>query len=752
MCYIGRGIDAFNELPTKLCILKYVCPLLFEQKLKKRQATIITAQAVQNIWNENGRQTCLVYKIANKIGNLIDTYNSHRYKEACTKVRVVQKRQNFLEELHELFDVSKHVVNRLNHNEHVDGPNELAPIAAEPIDINLIEPELIAVDPVALAAGRNDNIDADIQVEHEQHAYNLRRKRNADINIEQIRMELEEEAEEENYYENEIENVQNFGKIYPSARVCSMLDRSGLSNRLASLAFLTILTENGVDPRRIVCSETTMFQHRKQNRQREAKEIKENFCPDGFNTVHFDGKTYIGKGQVTEKRLAVVLSKKNATKVLGVENVNDGKAETVAEQIFETLLKWGIENVRVVCFDTEAVNSGRLNGVVIRLQRLMNKMLCPFACRHHIYEVFLGAAFDASVEFGVKSESPKIIIFENFAAQYSKPEFDKDDYSTVHDDRNFEAALGADKINDLVTFCRNILPKLTNSRNEYSELAKLVIILLSRKDDCELKINKPGAYTRARFMNRIIYSIKIYLYRNQIDLCPNDLKNIREFLLFSLKAYLKFWFETPIVSLAPNNDILFIKEVLALEPVIPQIVQEVLGKIINHLWYLSSINVALAFFDQNVSNKTKREMIKKLNVPVLSNPTHNPLRLIVADQNELKNISLAKLSTSKTKTFFEITGINCDFLDLDPKYWKDNEQFQNAQKEVNNLVCVNDPAERAIALYQRCKDHIIKDTGRSDLVQVVEKSQKVYKKLRRTDILDALFPDSSDEEDAVELE
>lgn len=196
-----------------------------------------------------------------------------------------------------------------------------------------------------------------------------------------------------------------------------------------------------------------------------------------------------------------------------------------------------------------------------------------------------------------------------------------------------------------------------------------------------------------------------------------DLKNIRDFLLFSIKAYIKFWFQTSFARLAPNNDILFIKQVLALKSTIPKIVESVSNKLVNHLWYLNNVNVALAFFDENVSNQTKRQMVQRLNQPVLSNLDNNPLRLSIADISELKNLSLPKLTSIRTKTCFRIVGIDTDFLKLDPKHWKNNMQFRNAQEKVNNLTCVNDSAERAIALYQKYKDNVSDDGAKSNLIQ-----------------------------------
>lgn len=356
------------------------------------------------------------------------------------------------------------------------------------------------VEPVAVSATSAASNDNQLTGGNE---HNQRRKRNAIEDIQEMyAADFDENVEEDDMRDNDNENdFQNFDKIYPSAKVCTMLDRAGLSNKLASYAFLTILTESGIGPEHIVCSASTMFNCRRRNRIQEANRIKETFRPNNFTTIHFDGKTYISKGQVLEKRLAIVLSKENEYKILGIERVDDGKSETIAKKVYETLLNWNSEHIFVACFDTEAVNSGRMNGVIVRLGRLLEKELIAFACRHHVYEVFLGIAFHISVERGLKSDSPKINIFEKFAEEYSRPNFDKLGYSTIQNDTYFKAMCTREEIEDIVAICRNVLPKLTNSRNEYSELARLVIILLSPKNECQFKINKPGAYTRARYMN-----------------------------------------------------------------------------------------------------------------------------------------------------------------------------------------------------------------------------------------------------------
>lgn len=729
-----------NDLPTNMLVLKYVCPLLLEQNLAKKRVSIIAAYAVKNVWNNNGLETQDVYRIARKIVALIDEYNLHRYKETSVSVRIIQRRQTFFESLDTNFDVAKDATKA--HKVVADVPVGV-PIPLPIPDVHNVVANIPDVVPIPLPI-------ADAQ--QNGNGYNFRRKRNAVVEIDEIDSD-EGENQVPNFNNNDVDDelLFNFGRIYPSGKVCTMLDRAGISNKLASYAYLTILMEAGIDERRIVCSESTMFRRRARVRLQEATRIKESFVARDFSTIHFDGKTYFERGNVLDKRLAIVLSKPNESKVLAIKKVEDGRAETLALEIYNALLKWNVEKVDVVCFDTEAVNSGRLNRVSVRLERLYLQDLLKFACRRHVYEVFLGSAFSVSVERGLKTEGPTIPIFEKFAAEYFSPGFDRANYATIHEDAHFMSLFNNDELNEIKDFCRYILPTFKNSRNEYTELAKLVVIMLSPKDQCEFKLQTPGAYTRGRFMNRMIYCIKIYLYRNQSRIGIEDLTNIRDFLYFSIKIYLKFWFQTSFVCMAPQNDLLFIKKTLAEKNKIPNIVDAVSRKLENHLWYLNGVNVALAFFDDNVKANTKQAMARNLKRPVLSHPQENPLRLTLEPGTigKMKNISLPELTSIKTNKFFEILGIDTSFLEINPKYWQNNEQFRSAQKIVQNLICVNDAAERAISLYQRYKDNLCTEGGKANLIQVVEENRKMFSKLRRGDIVNVLQPNLDEEADDV---
>ena len=43
-------------------------------------------------------------------------------------------------------------------------------------------------------------------------------------------------------------------------------------------------------------------------------------------------------------------------------------------------------------FDTTAVNTGEVNGIVKRIEASLAHVILKLACRHHIYELVCGAA------------------------------------------------------------------------------------------------------------------------------------------------------------------------------------------------------------------------------------------------------------------------------------------------------------------------------------------------------------------------
>lgn len=93
-------------------------------------------------------------------------------------------------------------------------------------------------------------------------------------------------------------------------------------------------------------------------------------------------------------------------------------------------------------------------------------------------------------------------------------------------------------------------------RGDYKELLELTAIFLGQKID-NYNFKTPRAMHRARWMSKIINSIKIFLFRSEETCVTADLfKNLQNFLLFIIRIYIKHWFTAANVSSAPQNDLM----------------------------------------------------------------------------------------------------------------------------------------------------------------------------------------------------
>ena len=93
-------------------------------------------------------------------------------------------------------------------------------------------------------------------------------------------------------------------------------------------------------------------------------QTEEDFC------LHFDGKNLCGiEYQV------VCLKSENREIKLGVLKCKSGSAQNIfnkLEQLLNEFAAWS--NIKMIISDTTSVNTGRLNGIVVKLQKKMSEM------------------------------------------------------------------------------------------------------------------------------------------------------------------------------------------------------------------------------------------------------------------------------------------------------------------------------------------------------------------------------------------
>ena len=131
----------------------------------------------------------------------------------------------------------------------------------------------------------------------------------------------------------------------------------------------------------IALSSTTIWRKRKLEREKLAKQVKENFDPTGYLVVHWDGKRIkdgtgtAGSSTAAEDRLPVVVSGSKPDQILGIPKVT-GTGASEAEAVYALLKKWRLDPVvKGFCFDTTTSNTGPHSGACVSLEKLLQKGL-----------------------------------------------------------------------------------------------------------------------------------------------------------------------------------------------------------------------------------------------------------------------------------------------------------------------------------------------------------------------------------------
>ena len=304
-----------------------------------------------------------------------------------------------------------------------------------------------------------------------------------------------------------------------------------------------------------------------------------------------------------ENRVAVFVSWKNNEILLGVPNIRSGTGKDHANVCTELLYKWNFaDQVRGLVFDTTASNTGINAGACTLIEKALGRELVWVACRHHVMEIVLLSVFTAVLG---DTTGPCVEVFKRFQSQWhviNKYNFDLPDeveFQGIHHLRE-EAKQTYTKLFDT-----------TFPRDDYRKLLELCLIFVggSEKSNISKKLRAPGGVSNAQWMSKAIYSMKIVLFRRQFTLPPELLEGLTSVALFVAVVYGKFWFRATFTHLAAINDLTFLRQMNNY----PHGVIRAAGtkSMLRHLRYFSERLIALAFFDDRVTNKTKQSMVKK---------------------------------------------------------------------------------------------------------------------------------------------
>ena len=294
---------------------------------------------------------------------------------------------------------------------------------------------------------------------------------------------------------------------------------------------------------------------------------------ENYFVLQWDGKMLKGLHHTDKRKehFAITLKplENSKTKLLlsVTEHADNGTAENETEAIAEQLTKYHIDNNTIVgfCFDTTAVNTGIVNGIIVRLQQYLNKTVLLVAYRHHIFELSSGNA--CRVVFG-PTTSNKETVFNILKTNWDKIKLD--DYNLFNWD-SLPRFLKS-KREEVLQFCYNWINSAKQSsihlRKDYRELIMLTVIYLGGSLDAgfsrifnfqapgashharwinfqAFNFQAPGASHHARWMSRMIYALKISLFKSQLlrlklmsETILNEISSLAVFLtLFHIQPW-----------------------------------------------------------------------------------------------------------------------------------------------------------------------------------------------------------------------
>ena len=147
------------------------------------------------------------------------------------------------------------------------------------------------------------------------------------------------------------------------------------------------------------------------------------------------------------------------------------------------------------------------------------------------------------------SSGPNIKLFQRFFENWNSI-----------DQSNYESGPAVDIIastlapvrHDLIDFIQHQLTQF-HPRDDYRQLLQPSFIFLGAESSKGIHIQAPEACHRARWMAKLIYSLKIFLFRSQFKLTERELSSLSHFNTIVLMVHLKSWFTAPCTSSAPEE-------------------------------------------------------------------------------------------------------------------------------------------------------------------------------------------------------
>ena len=705
------------KLPSNEQVLSVFLYHHFDLNKQIKDSASIVTQQLQDYWDRARIPTQRKDKIKNKVIQIYEDWKilkSNRYRK--TEKHIIRE-DVFKSNLNNLFDIARADALQLMRNNE---DKEFLLSQREPgrrgvmggVDLTLARQEA--------------------RTQARKEAFSKRREAQeveAIASTSHVEMESSSSCSSQSDSNESISSVESPKIASKTARVKNIwtssltaaLDRTGTTDRNALFIVTETVKALGHNPAELNISRSTLKRHREKHREKQWKIFKEIFKTKGNRyVIHWDGKLLPCLLDKTESvdRLPVLVTDilSGETQLLGVPSLASGTGENQAIAVYEVLQEWGLhDKIAGFCFDTTPSNTGHRSGACVRLEKLLGQSVLNLACRHHIYELVLGSVFFSLSE---SASGPDIQLFRKF--QKSWKNIDKLNYETGWNFEEFRFLLAEEK-NILVKFAQSKLA-INKYRHDYREFLELALIFLGVSIP-DFSFKKPGAFHHARWLAKIIYCLKIWMFRKQLpSLTKQEVLCVKHVSIFAILIYMKSWFSATDAACAPRIDLETILKLRSYHDV--QIREIAARKLENHLWYLSEELVGFSLFDKNVSVETKQAIVHEMER--YSDEENEDIPKRIQLQSSFLP-PLEKFATPISKRLFKILGLDTSFLHLDPNVWENNEAYLEAKRIVSNIPVVNDVAERGIALIEKfIGNHTKKETQFQYLLGVVAEHRKLF--------------------------
>ena len=199
--------------------------------------------------------------------------------------------------------------------------------------------------------------------------------------------------------------------------------------------------------------------------------------------------------------------------------------------------------------------------------------------------------------------------------------------------------------------------------------------------------------------------------------------------VFASIIYCRYWYEAPLPMKAAQNDIEMFKilkmyeEYFNEDDVEDDDKLDLVAVLTRHRWYLTEQLVIVNLANEDLQDEVREGMAVELFLSPRKEIKMGKPKF--PDMTKSENFSLPKLVGSNSWLIFNILKItDVGWLQIPCKHWSVFDSYKKFKTFCENIVTVNDLAERGVKTISKFNDAVRDETDRQDLIQVADEYRR----------------------------